>query len=309
MGIITCFSLVFLFLLYQAYSGDRINMQSNIKIPVDAYMDIFKYPHKYAVHPFRIAGNLYYVGNASVSSHLIDTGDGLILIDTTFPHTYPLLVNSIWEAGFSIYDIKYILHSHGHFDHFGGTNELAALTKAKTFLGVPDARMFRERPELTLGMDCPFCYMELFTPDVEMEDGQIIALGNTEIRAVLTPGHSAGVMSFFIKVTDGNTIYTAGMQGGAGLNTLNMKFLQAFNLDISKTRNSFLEGLKKIENEKVDIPLGNHPSHNKTLEKYKKMLEDSGGQNPFIEPDEWQVFLSDTRNKFSRMLAEEAGMV
>ena len=282
-------------------------MQSKVNVPMDAYMDIFKNPCKYAVHPFKIADNLYYVGNSAVSSHLIDTGDGLILIDTTYPHTYPLLVNSIWEAGFSIYDVKYILHSHGHFDHFGGTRELAALTGAKTFLGAPDAKMFREYPEMTLGLTCPYCYMELFTPDVEMEDGQIISLGNTKIRAVLTPGHSPGVMSFFLKVKEGKKTYTAGMQGGAGLNTLCMEFFQTFKTDPAETRNIFLEGIKKIENEKVDIPLGNHPSFNKTVEKRQKMLEDPDGPNPFINPAEWKTFLSDVRIKFDKMLAKEAG--
>ena len=288
--------------------GERIDMESKVKVPMEAYLDIFKYPYKFAVHPFKIAGNVYFVGNAAVSSHLIDTGDGLILIDTTYPHTYPLLVNSIWEAGFSIYDIKYILHSHGHFDHFGGTIQLTALTKAKTFLGAPDARMFRECPDMTLGMDCPYCYMELFTPDVEMEDGQVITLGNTEIRAVLTPGHSPGVMSFFFKVRDGNETYIAGMQGGAGLMTLGMQFFGAFKMaDRVETRNSFLEGIKKIENEKVDIPLGNHPQFNKTLEKRQMMLENPDGPNPFINPAEWSIFLSDVKAKFNKMLADEAG--
>ena len=283
-------------------------MKSKYAATIDSYLDIFKYPYKYAVHPFKIAGNIYYAGNSAVSSHLIDTGDGLILLDTTFPHTYPLLINSIWEAGFSIYDIKYILHSHGHFDHFGGTTALAALTNAKTFLGAKDAQMFRERPELSLGLDCPHCHMELFNPDVEIEDGQIISLGNTEIRAILTPGHSPGVISFIIKVTDGNKTYTAGMQGGAGLNTLNMEYMEHFRFgasEISEIRESFRSGLKKLENEKVDITLGNHPSHNKTLEKRKKMLEAPDAPNPFIDPAEWQLFLSETQNKFSKMLAEE----
>ena len=282
-------------------------MQSKYFPTLDTYLDIFKYPHKYAVHPFRIAGNLYYVGNSAVSSHLIDSGDGLILIDTTFPQTYPLLINSIWEAGFSIYDIKYILHSHGHFDHFGGTNGLAALTKAKTFLSARDARMFKDRPELSLSNECPFSYLELFTPDVEMEDGEIISLGNTEIRTVLTPGHSPGVISFIVKVTEGNKEYIAGMQGGAGLNTLNMQFLQKFNLDVSETRNEYLEGIEKLEKEKVDITLGNHPAQNKTMEKRKKMLQNPDAPNPFIDPAEWQRFLTDIRDKFNTMLVEEAG--
>jgi metallo-beta-lactamase class B len=148
--------------------------------------------------------------------------------------------------------------------------------------------------------------MELFTPDAEMEDGQIISLGNTEIRAILTPGHSPGVISFIIKVTDGEQTYTAGMQGGAGLNTLNMNYMRFFNLDACEIRKSFLEGLKKLENEKVDIPLGNHPSHNKTLEKRKKILENPAGPNPFIDSTEWRLYLSETKNKFDTMLREEA---
>ena len=284
-------------------------MQSKYAQSMDTFMDIFKYPHKYAFHPFKITGNLFYVGNTAVSSHLIDTGDGLILIDTTFPHTYPLLLNSIWEAGFSVYDIKYILHSHGHFDHFGGTIGLTALTGAKTFLGAEDAKMFRERPELSLGMDCPYCFPELFTPDVEMADGQIISLGNTEIRVILTPGHSPGVMSFFIKVTDGEKSYTAGMQGGAGFNTLNMQFLDYFKLDAAEIRNGFIKGLTKLKNEKVDITLGNHPSHNKTLQKRKMMLENPTAPNPFIDPSEWQGFLADIQNKFKKMIEEESGAV
>ena len=286
----------------------REKMPSKYAQSLETYSDIYKYPYRYAVHPFRIAGNIYYVGNAAVSSHLIDTGDGLILLDTTFPHTYPLLINSIWEAGFSVYDIKYILHSHGHFDHFGGTIALAALTKAKTFLGSLDARMFVERPELSLGLDCPYCYMELFRPDAEIEDGQIISLGNTEIRAVLTPGHSPGVISFIIKVNDGKETFTAGMQGGAGLNTLNMDYMEYFHFgasEIAETRKNFLDGLKNLEKEKVDVPLGNHPNHNKTFEKYQKMRENPDGPNPFFNPAEWQVFLSETENKFNRMLAEE----
>ena len=282
-------------------------MKSKYEPNIDAYLDLFKYPHKYAARPFKITDEIYYVGNKAVSSHLIDTGDGLILIDTTFPHTYPLLVNSVWEAGFSVYDIRYILHTHGHFDHFGGTAGLAALSKAKTFLGAPDARMFRERPELSLSDLCPYCYIELFTPDVEMEDGQIISLGNTEIRCVLTPGHSPGVISFIIKIAGPGGEYTAAMQGGAGFNTLNINFLRKYKLDAAEVRKIFLEGIGKLEKEKAGIVLGNHPSHNKTLEKRKRMLENPDGPNPFVDPGEWQRSLAAIREEYKIMIDEEAG--
>ena len=73
--------------------------------------------------PFKIIGNLYFVGSYCQSSHLIDTGDGLILIDTGYPQNLYLLINSIYKLGFSPYDVKYIIHSHGHYDHGGGLSK------------------------------------------------------------------------------------------------------------------------------------------------------------------------------------------
>lgn len=71
--------------------------------------------------PFRMAGNLYFVGTCKASSHLIDTGDGLILIDTGYEETAEVVIESVTELGFDVRDIRYILHSHGHCDHTEGT--------------------------------------------------------------------------------------------------------------------------------------------------------------------------------------------
>lgn len=281
-------------------------MKSKYAVTAETFMDVYKYPHKYAIHPFKICGNLYYVGNTSVSSHLIDTGDGLILLDTTFPQTYALLINSIWELGFSLYDIRYIVHSHGHFDHFGGTQQFVALTKAKTFLGAEDAKMFRQRPELMLVRDCPYAYLEPFTPDVELKDNDTITLGNTTIRAISTPGHSPGVMSYLIDVKDGDEHYVAAMHGGAGFNTLNLAFLEEFNLDVKEVRKSFIDGITRLEKEHVDITLGNHPDQNNTVGKRGGMSGDPCAANPFIDPAEWPRFLANIKKRFSIMLEEEA---
>ena len=100
--------------------------------------DICAHPWKYHVEPFRIIGNLYYVGNSDVSSHLIDTTQGLVLLDTGFPQTVYLLLESVRRLGFNPDDIRYILHCHGHYDHFGGTRAIVELTGAKTALGADD---------------------------------------------------------------------------------------------------------------------------------------------------------------------------
>ena len=91
-----------------------------------------------AVNPSKIIGNVYFVGCIPASSHLIDTGEGLILIDTGYMDTLFMLIDSIYRLGFSPYDIKYIIHSHWHGDHTASTKALAFLTDAKTMIGEKD---------------------------------------------------------------------------------------------------------------------------------------------------------------------------
>ena len=74
--------------------------------------------------PFQLAGNVYFVGTYRASSHLIDTGDGLILIDTGYAETADVVIESVGALGFDIRDVKYILHSHGHHDHTDGTPKI-----------------------------------------------------------------------------------------------------------------------------------------------------------------------------------------
>jgi metallo-beta-lactamase class B len=278
-------------------------MLAKYEFSVEAYENFYRYPDLYRIDPLCIFGNLYYVGNKDVSSHLIDTGDGLILIDTTYPTTEALLLQSVWQAGFNPKDIVYILHTHGHFDHFGATRLLTALSGAKTFLGARDAKMFRERPEMTLVNHSKYSYLEPFVPDVELSGGEVISRGNTSIRVVATPGHTDGVMSYFFKVNDGKTDLTAGLHGGVGLNTLNRRFIAQYGNDHS--RGEYLESLAHVRGERVDITLGNHVAQNRTIEKRTAMIENPAGPNPFIDPGEWQSFIGSLEKRFNQMLEDE----
>lgn len=280
-------------------------MRSKYEFNEHSREEFYRYPERYRVAPFRIYGNLYYVGNKSVGAHLIDTGDGLILIDTTYPSTQALLLQSIWELGFRPAEIRYIIHTHGHFDHFGTTALLQELSGAKTFLGERDAVMFRERPELALTANCGSRYFGLFEPDEVMRDGDVIALGNTSIRIVATPGHSDGTISFFTAVEENGRQLVAGMQGGAGMNTMCRPFVSRYGND--HCRAEFLPGLAKICHERVDIMLGNHAGHNRTVEKRKQMLDCPDGANPFIDSTEWRRYLDSVKLRFETMLREEAG--
>jgi metallo-beta-lactamase class B len=278
-------------------------MATKYEFVPDNYEDFYRYPDKYMVEPFRIFGNLFFTGNKDVGSYLIDTGEGLILIDTTYPTTSALLVQSIWQSGHNPKDIVYIFHTHGHFDHFGATRLLKALSGAKTFLGKRDARMFREHPELAL-IDCGrHAFLEVFIPDVELDGGEVITLGNTSIRVIATPGHSDGVMSYFFNVSDEKTSYTAGLHGGAGLNTLNRHFIAQYGN--THSRAEFLESLARIRKEKVDITLGNHTGQNNTLEKLQKRKENPSAPNPFVDPEEWPRYIEGLEKRYAKMLEDE----
>jgi len=236
--------------------------------------------------PFRLAGNIYYVGTYKASSHLIDTGDGLILIDSGYAETADVIVESVTELGFDIKDVKLILHSHGHYDHTFGTPKLLSLTNAKTYLGRGDDK-----------------YIDGWTPDYYYEDGKYITLGNTKILCLATPGHTEGTYSFFFDVEMDGKIYRAGMFGGAGTNQLKKSFLRKYGCSLLN-RGLYLKSVQRLQQEHVDIFLGNHAWNNHTREKYQMMA--TADANPFLDPEGWLQFLDKCEKNAETVLRNES---
>ncbi|MBE7038975.1 MAG: MBL fold metallo-hydrolase [Ruminococcaceae bacterium] len=247
------------------------------------------------IKPSKIWGNVYFVGIRAVSTHLINTNEGLIIIDPGYSESLHIIVDNIWELGFKPKDIKYIVVSHAHLDHMDSVSALAAMTGAKTFIGKDDL------PLLTGEL---YHYpIKTFKPHVLLEDGDIITLGNTSIKCVSTPGHTDGTMSFFFDATDGEKTYRAGMFGGAGSNTLRKDFMIEHNLPFSN-RQKMIDSINKIKNEKIELFLGNHLENNKTEEKLS-ILKDSK-INPFIENSqkEWDAFLEKRLELINKIIDE-----
>ena len=246
-----------------------------------------KEPWKGYVKPFRIWGNLYFVGTEPASTHIIDTGKGLIMLDSGYQQSLYLILHNIHLLGFNPFDLKYIVHTHGHIDHFGATRALVELTGAKTFIGRPDREYANGNIDLSFAKELGMEFTETFEPDVLIDDGDVIKLGNTNIKAVATPGHTQGAMSYFFDVTDGERTFRAGLHGGMGINTLSREFLNKYNLSYS-LREEFKKSMLRLNEEKVDIFLGNHMQHNDTLGKLERLNE--GVTDAFVLPDEWKQF-------------------
>lgn len=252
------------------------------------------------IMPFRMYENIYFVGSTRVSVHIIDTEQGLVLIDAGYPDMYEQIIDSIEFLGFNPKDICAIFHSHGHFDHFGCTLRFVELSGAKTYVSTIDNRILNgEKWELSGLPKYNLPPHEFFNADFLVEDGDVFKFGTTSIRCRLTPGHTQGVLSFFITVGTVEKQITAAMHGGVGFNTLRKDYLNKYNLPL-KLREIFVEGIHDLANEKVDLVLGNHPQQNDTEGKLQKVLK---GEN-VLDPTEWQRFLKKMEEKVYKRIAD-----
>lgn len=249
------------------------------------------------IPPFQMHENIYFVGTRKVSVHIIKTEAGLIMIDTGYPDMGDEIKDSMQRMGLNPRDIVAIFHSHGHFDHYGCTIEFKELSGAKTYISRIDNEIVNGNLKNLSAEREP---LQNFDCDVLIEDGDVFSFGSTNIRCQLTPGHTPGVLTFFIETGAGDNRITAAMHGGVGMNSLKASWLQEHNLSF-EWRNIFREGLHKLASEKVDLVLENHPGQNKTTVKLQKVLNGE----PIIDRDEWQQFLKDTEQKLDRLIAEK----
>lgn len=235
-----------------------------------------------AIEPFKIIGNVYFVGTFPASSHLIDTGDGLVLIDSGYSDTLFLLINSIFKLGFDPQAIKYIIHTHWHGDHAEATAALAHLTGAKTFIGQKDADKVKK----------------YFEPDILLKDGDTVKLGDVEIEIMETPGHTKGTISLFFETQENGKKFQVGTFGGAGANTL-----LSGCFDYEGCRKDYRNSLNRLRNKKVNVFIGNHVWNNDTETKGEILRKT--GENRFIDDDIWYEFLDFCEKRLDKIIENE----
>lgn len=158
--------------------------------------------------PFRIHGGSWYVGTKGLSAIVIDTGEGLILLDGALPQSARPIAANIAAAGFDIDDVKWIVNSHAHFDHAGGIAALQRMSGAKVAASPLGAKALRigdvtpDDPQAGMGPDATR-YPKVAQVH-ELTDGEAIELGDVRLVAHHTPGHTPGGTSWSWRSCEGD---------------------------------------------------------------------------------------------------------
>lgn len=263
--------------------------------------NIIEEPWQDLLEPVRIFGNLYFVGTIPASTHILETKDGLIMFDSGYQETLYVVIDNMYRVGLNPHDIKMILHTHGHIDHFGATPALIEMTGAKAGIGEPDKTYVTDKENLSWADELELPHRS-FIPDFTYSDGDVISFGGVDIKCVATPGHTPGTTTFVFDVTDGEKTLTACLLGGVGLNSMQKWFLGKYNLS-EATRNAFPDSMDRFGSIDADIFLGNHAKNNGTPEKIQRLLK--GEKDAFICKGENKIFAEHTKQRYLDMLKDE----
>jgi metallo-beta-lactamase class B len=254
------------------------------------------------VPPFRIAGNLYYVGSKGLASYLITTPKGHVLLNSDLEANVPLLQDSVTKLGFKFSDIKVLLISHAHWDHDAGSAAIKKLTGAS--YQVMDADV----PVVESGGKADFQYSskpEWLYPatkvDRVLHDGDEVKLGGTILVAHLTPGHTKGCTTWTMKVTEHGKVLDAVIIGSPNVNPGYKLVNNALYPSIADDYRKMFRVLAALP---CDLFLGAHGAYFGMDEKMPKMKP--GVANPFIDPDGYKQFVASKEAEFKAELEKQS---
>ena len=254
--------------------------------------------------PFRIYGNTYFVGPHGLSSILITSDQGHILIDGDLPESAPLIEAHIRELGFRIVDVKMILNSHTHHDHAGGIAELQRESGAMVAASPASARVLKTGVS---GVDDPQYGETLAFPAVravrELADGETLRMGTLAVTAHFTPGHTPGGTSWsWDSCERGHCLHMVYADSQTAISA------QGFSFSHSATYptaiQDFRHGLHTLEHLPCDILLTPHPQ---TSDLWGRLARrEHGATKAFVDSTACRRFVAEARRDLDQRVAEES---
>ena len=257
----------------------------------------FHGPMSEAVEPFRIIGNIYYVGARNIASYLITTPEGHIMIDTGTKEMHSVIRTNVEKLGFKLPDVKILLSGHAHFDHVQGHAAMKKVTGARVMaIGEDAAALAAGTDKSPLGDEG----WEPVAVDRVLKDGDTVMLGGTTLRAVWTPGHTPGCTTWTTTVQERGRSYVVVFQACGGPNA-GVKLIgnTKFPTLIEDTLRSFR--VQKML--KPDIYL---PMHPESLFAGKvERIKAGDTPHPLLNPEGYSKLIADTEANFQKRIEEE----
>lgn len=254
--------------------------------------------------PFRIMGNLYYVGTDDLASYLIVTPKGNILINSDLESTVPMIKANVAKLGFNFSDIKILLISHAHYDHAGGSLLIKQETHAKYMV------MDADVPTIESGGKTDFAYANKtkvhFAPttvDKVLHDGDQVKLGGTILTAHLTAGHTPGCTAWTMTLTDHGKLYHVVIVGSE---TVNGEYKLVNNSRYPNIAQDYEHTFKTLKSLPCEVFLGAHGRFFNLKQKYPLLTNQV---NPFIDPAGYKKYVARKERAFYKKLNREKNAI
>ena len=259
-------------------------------------------PHE----PQRIYGETYYVGVAGLSSLLIHTDEGLILLDGALPQSAPLIEANIAKLGFKLSDIKYVLNSHAHFDHAGGIAAIVrdsgatAIASPSGAKALRDGHVVADDPQASDAKGAAFPAVARVR---DIRDGETLQLGGTAVTAHFTPGHTPGSTTWTWKSCENgkcvDVVYSDSLSAYASEGFLFLA--DATHGDLTA---SFRKSIQTVANLPCDILISTHPDASGTDERLAKLAQQRE-PNPMIDTQACRRFAANYEKMLDERIAKE----
>ena len=251
--------------------------------------------------PFRIAGNLYYVGSEDLAAYLIVTPKGNILINSNLESSPALIKKSVETLGFKFSETKILLISHGHYDHCAGSAEIKRETGAKYEVMAQDVPVIQSggRNDFHYATDKSM-HFPATKVDRVLQDGDTVSLGGVTLTARLTAGHTKGTTTWTLdEQENGRTLHVVIV----GSPNVNPGYKLVDNKTYPQIAADYRLEFEVLKNLPCDVFLGAHGGYFGMLEKYQHFK--AGGKNAFIDPAGYKAYIADREQAFEAELKKQ----
>jgi metallo-beta-lactamase class B len=251
--------------------------------------------------PFKMIGNIYWVGGYDLSTYLITTPQGHILINTGVGDTAQKIKASVEQLGFKMADVKILTSTHGHFDHVAGMADLKKMTGASLVVSEPDKELLESggKADFRFG-DTAGARFEPAKVDRTFKDNEVLALGGTTLTAHLHSGHTKGATSFTTEVRENGRTYRVIIANmgtiNPGVTVTGMPKYPGITKDYART-------FAAQKDMKIDVWFSSHASQFRMHEKYKP--GDPYNPDRFVDPDGFLESVRRLENAYLTQLAKE----